>query len=412
MASSEVVETKAVLRDAEIVGSIRLLTVKIPEDKKPGDVFIYKDEADGEEMQIVVPDEYKPGDTMEILIDDDDDDEIDSVSVFLGPHLDVTLNMVTFIDEPGETAEILDTINETLDENPKKSSEEGIIADQEDEDADGTNFMVWPSGVELAQLIASPSAKLLLDGKKRALELGSGCGVAGMALVAALARRGGCDIGGEANTEITVTDLPVAMPLLKANFQENESILVAETGLQTRVEELSWGDDGNMKNILGEKSKFDLIIGADLLYDPTKEKIAALTDTMDNLLDPSTGLILLATRWRKNDEERGFFQKMDDLGYEFILAKSYIKELGGDDASAQDSVEDKNLEECPLSWRDFGNEESEESKKYFSETMFTIKGVEKSLSQIEEEEMAEMEADVFDDYELTFIQIYAGYKKK
>lgn len=382
-----------------------LLRVTIPEGKNPGDLFTYTDE-DGDEMEVMVPEHLKPGDTYEILIDNGDG-EIESVTVELGSHTGVTLNMCTFLDD-GDLAEV---VEEGDDEEGAEAgatvSITELIAEAEekiDEDElDGTNFMVWPAGVELAQFIASPIAKPLLQNKKNALELGSGCGVGGMALAAALAR--GDD---PKSTQVTMTDLPIAISLLDANVEENKEAIIADSGLQTKVSTLTWGDDEQIKDI-GEQ-KFDLIIGADLIYNSEPEIISTLSSTMDNLLDPKTGLILFSTRWRKFDEERVFFEEMEKLGYEFVLATSHIESIGGDITATEEEY--SSLQKMAgLSWKEYGNKDSPESVNYFSETKVKVGDGMKSLGEIGEADLLEMGDGDFDECEVAHIQIYAGYKK-
>jgi len=401
---------------------IKLFSIKIPEGKKEGDHFTYTDEEDGVELEIVVPKDKKGGDTMEILIDDGDDD-IEAVMVDLGPQIGVTLNLVTFLDEPGDFCELIDM--EELAKGPK--AEEGDVAavaatekdaDADDDDdsdyiddqeIDGTNYMVWPAGIELAQFLASPYAKVLLEKKRNALELGSGVGVGGMALAAALARNSDAP----KDTQVTMTDVPVAMSLLTANWKENEEAVKNDSGITVNTTKLVWGDDNDM-----EAGKYDLIVGADLLYNIEDDDtvIGKLSSTFDKLLNPETGLILLATRWRKFNEERAFFQQMEKLGYEFVHAKKRIADMGGDvsPSDVEESYSFKNA--ADLSWQEFGSETSEASKKYFSETKFkTLKeGMEevvKSLSEIDEMDLEVMAEDDFDACELAHIHIYAGYKK-
>mmetsp|Transcript_9397 Transcript_9397/g.14525 ORF Transcript_9397/g.14525 Transcript_9397/m.14525 type:complete len:412 (+) Transcript_9397:235-1470(+) len=402
--------------EAETAGALTLLSLTIPEGKKPGETFQYTDE-DGLELEITVPEDGKAGDKMEILIDNEDDD-IEAVSVALGPHVDVTLNMVTFLDDPDEIIAIAGDDNE---EGDAKEEEGGktiteLIQEEEDDidddEFDGTNFMVWPAGIELAQFLASPFAKTLIHDKKNALELGSGCGVAGMALTAALARG-----DNPKDTQVTLSDLPHAMSLLTANFEENKEELFNNSGIQAKTAPLSWGDEECLKTHTQEK-KYDLVVAADVLYNAEDTVIKNLSSTIDAVLDPDSGLILLAQRWRRFDEERAFFEEMEKIGYEFVHVKSRICELGGkttyDDGEEKKEDAYVGLDDmCELTWKEFGNKDSSNSQKYFSETTFETKdGAKKSLADIDEEDLEVMGDDDFDNCELAFIQIYAGRKKQ
>jgi len=402
-------------------GGIRLCSVVIPEGKKPGDVFTYKDEDDGLELEVTVPPDGKAGDTMEILLDEDDD-EIEAVMVSLGPHVgNITLNMVTLLENDSDDEDDDDQVVILGDggENPaapelsaaertaKIEEDEAFIdqalQDAEDEEGDGTNFMVWPAGIELGQFLASTYATTLLQGKKNALELGSGCGVSGMALTAALSK-----ISTEA--KVTLTDLPQAMSLLTANMEENKETLEGKSGVTVETAELSWGE-----TMEGDK-KYDLIIGSDLLYNAESEIIDSLSTTMTSCLSEG-GHILLGQRWRRFDEERAFFTKMESLGYEFIHIKEFIAKNGGavitPEADKQEGSYEGLENMCNLSWQNFGNKESDESVKFFTETKFKGKdGIETKLDDIDEEDLAVMADGDFDDCELAFIQLFVGSKKK
>jgi len=48
---------------------LRLISIPIPDDKGPGDEFTYTHEELGE-MEVVVPEDHKGGDTMELLLDE------------------------------------------------------------------------------------------------------------------------------------------------------------------------------------------------------------------------------------------------------------------------------------------------------------------------------------------------------
>mmetsp|Transcript_40034 Transcript_40034/g.58895 ORF Transcript_40034/g.58895 Transcript_40034/m.58895 type:complete len:330 (-) Transcript_40034:368-1357(-) len=325
---------------------------------------------------------------MEILLNDDDEN-INEVSVVL-PNVDVTLHMVSFLEESEHFPVVID-------------EEETANEEDEDDEEDGTNSVVWPAGVKMARLLASPTAKVLLQGKKNVLEMGSGCGISGMGLIAALARS-----EDPMKTKVTLTDFPSALPLLEANFEENQEAILAESGISANVAKLAWGNEEHIKD-LGD-DKFDLIIGSDLLYKPSEKIIKALSSTINTVLDPENGLIILAIRWREPDQERIFFQDMEKLGYEFVLVEEHINELGGVTDVEEKKDEDFPME-CKLSWQDFGNEKSEKSKKFFSETTFKVNGETKSLSEISESHKLDMDDKDFDGCESIHTQIYAGYKQ-
>jgi len=403
--------------NTDTAGGIKLCSVIIPEGKNPGDVFTYKDEADGLELEITVPPDGKAGDTMEILLDDEDD-EIEAVSVALGPHVgNITLQMVTLLEgDKDDEDEVL--ILDEGEENPAGEDPaeaaliSSVIAEEEaaidDEEGDGTNFMVWPAGIELAQFLASPYATKLLENKKNALELGSGCGVSGMALMAGLAKT-------SPDAKVTFSDLAEALPLLTANVDENRETLVGESSVTCTSKELKWGSDASDEDL----KKYDLIIAADVLYNSETEVIESLSSTINARLTDD-GLVLMSMRWRQFDDERAFFARMEsEFGYEFVNIKKYITDNGGSITTSEANKNDKDFEGyeglesmASLSWKEYGNKECEVSNKFFSETKFKAKdGEEKCLNDIDEEDLAVMADGDFDDCELAFIQFFVGSKK-
>ncbi|EER16953.1 Protein C14orf138, putative [Perkinsus marinus ATCC 50983] len=110
--------------------------------------------------------------------------------------------------------------------------------DQQDAD---TADSVWDSSVVLAKLLEhSPH---LVRGK-RVLELGSGTGLGGISAALCGAQ------------EVTLTDLPYAMPLLRESIDLN---CVADT---VRADVLDWSDPP-AEDIA---SKFDIVIASDVIW--------------------------------------------------------------------------------------------------------------------------------------------------
>ncbi|OWR51144.1 methyltransferase protein 21D [Danaus plexippus plexippus] len=82
----------------------------------------------------------------------------------------------------------------------------------------------------------------------RVLELGSGLGVVGLTAATL-------------GAQVTLTDLPEALPLLRLNLSENKS-KIASMGGYAIAESLVWGD----KNSEIHKQEFDMIVLADCVY--------------------------------------------------------------------------------------------------------------------------------------------------
>lgn len=139
---------------------------------------------------------------------------------------------------------------------------------------------LWPSAVGLAeQLLSGESLE-----STHVLELGCGCGLAGIAA----GKRGG---------RVTVTDLmPEALELSQANWQLN--------GLSPyHVQEMDWCHPCL-------EASYDLIIGADILYHPTQ--YPDLLRTLGQLLS-ANGTILIADPGRPHANE--FFARAIRAGY-------------------------------------------------------------------------------------------------
>jgi predicted nicotinamide N-methyase len=379
-------------------GVFKFVSVTIPEGLKPGDSFTFKiNDDDEEEMEMIVPDDAKPGETIEVLVaGEDDEDIIDdiSVSVALHPSVNATITCSPFL---------LDALDEEGAEVKEGAEEE---EEDDDDEEDGTNMMAWPAGVYLSQFLSTPSAKPIIENKTRALELGSGLGVGGLGLIAAFNR----DSESGNKREVVLTDTPAAETLLKANVEVNKGRVVTNDSVDVKVANLTWGNEEDI-TALGEK--FDLIIGSDLLFETSEEGIKNLTSTMTSLLKEDSGLVVFSTRWRKADGERAFFETMEKSGYEFILASDYLSKVGAAPISEEEKKEEEvvvEIFENKLSWKEFGSDASEESKKYLTETKVDVAGTMMSLQDITEDHIDEMEEEHFDEYEMRYVQIYVGYK--
>jgi len=393
-------------------GGMQILTVTIPMGLTPGDVFKFQPDGTTDEIEMEVPEDAVGGETMEVLLADENDDvnfaldtdDIPGVDVLLHSSVgDLTLSVHPFLDkiEAGNVSAAVEDANE---------------------EEDGTYRMVWPAGIYLAQYLTSPAAKVLLTNKTRCLELGSGMGVAGMGLIAALVR------DGVTSAHVALTDLPAAMPLLRANYGGNkDELLPGETAarIKVAVEEFAWGDPVALMLNNASEEKYDLVLCADVLYDPTKEVIDGLCTSIDSLLNHDTGLIIFSTRWRKNDEERVFFEQMENMGYTFVIVDQLATELGGgshatpDTSDASDGSQEEEEEpkavaisRSALTWQEFGDDECEKNKAYFAGVTVKVNGKDVAVVDLTDEDFDDMDEEDFDDYEAMNIQIYAGYKNK
>ncbi|KAL7478310.1 hypothetical protein ACHAW6_004076 [Cyclotella cf. meneghiniana] len=408
-----------------------VLTLTVPPDAEPGIdslAFQYR----GQELEIIVPATAKPGDVLEVRLgiadggdahdDDDHDDDNDHDE---DDH-----------DEEAETrqkssVEPVDASRETHAERTSEKDEEcsskadGNVAvlplhrnDQReitslrlaqapppnnDDDGDGTNAVVWPTGIVLAQALNSPAGTHFLQSRilacsppLRCLELGSGSGACGLALAHALSRLSSRDdeVGG---ARVVLTDRGRgAVESMRENIRRNLRAFRSETSSTRRVSveatSLSWGET------LSGEEKFDVVLGSDLLYDARGEATyGPLVRTMRRHLRRE-GRILLGVRWRKPLLEREFFEIALRSGLEFVL---------------WDRVPEKDAEwrrrcPCRLGWREYGDPECDASNAFFHDTMVSIGGYEKSLAEVRESDLEGMSEEEYTVFEECQIQIYVG----
>ncbi|KNA13485.1 hypothetical protein SOVF_116560 [Spinacia oleracea] len=136
-----------------------------------------------------------------------------------------------------------------------------------------TGSVMWDSGIVLGKFLehAVDSERLLLQGKK-IVELGSGCGLVGC--IAALS-----------GAQVTLTDLPDRLRLLKKNVDTNlDSIDILGSGM---VSELIWGEDPD-PDILDPLP--DYVLGSDVIY--SEGAVGDLLSTLQQLCGRHTTAIL------------------------------------------------------------------------------------------------------------------------
>ncbi|MCJ1306452.1 hypothetical protein MMC25_000094 [Agyrium rufum] len=150
----------------------------------------------------------------------------------------------------------------------------------------------WQNGRSLSEILSKRPKTL------RVLELGSGCGVVGIAF-AQLVKK----------ASVLLTDLPEAMPILQHNVSKAKG-LAAQSTLQSQV--LDWENDEALSQLL-DVQKFDLILVSDCTYNTNS--IPSLVKVLEKLVIGCRPHIFLATKTR-HDSENLFFDLMKEKGIE------------------------------------------------------------------------------------------------
>eukprot|EP00928_Gymnodinium_smaydae_P073803 TRINITY_DN56937_c0_g1_i1.p1 TRINITY_DN56937_c0_g1~~TRINITY_DN56937_c0_g1_i1.p1 ORF type:complete len:399 (+),score=55.87 TRINITY_DN56937_c0_g1_i1:159-1199(+) len=154
-------------------------------------------------------------------------------------------------------------------------------AEGEAVDPEATAGKVWPCGFHLARYAAEIVARSRGGGSGRALELGAGQGLVGMALAAA-------------GMSVTCTDLDENLPLLQENLRAN--------GLTDKVEvtDLDWRCPASRARV-ASSGDFDVVFAADCvfwppLFEPFLECLA------DVLKQGATAYVALVHRLRSVED--------------------------------------------------------------------------------------------------------------
>uniref|UniRef100_A0A1A8L786 Methyltransferase like 21B n=2 Tax=Nothobranchius pienaari TaxID=704102 RepID=A0A1A8L786_9TELE len=148
----------------------------------------------------------------------------------------------------------------------------------------GVAAPVWEAALHLCRYLEEQSVELR---GQRVIELGAGTGVVGI-----LAARRGADV--------TLTDLPVALPQLQANVSANKPSDDWPSTPPT-VLPLSWGQDH-----LNFPSDWDLVLCADIVYLP--ETYPLLLETLAHLCK-NGAVVLLSSKMRKEHKTPSFFEE-------------------------------------------------------------------------------------------------------
>ncbi|XP_047332288.1 ribosomal lysine N-methyltransferase 5 [Impatiens glandulifera] len=174
---------------------------------------------------------------------------------------------------------------------------DSILSFQQDNATIHVGTSVWPCSLVLVKFVerwhpssctadTNPYASLLDFNHKRAIELGTGCGVAGMGLFL---------LGLH---DILLTDIAAVMPALKHNLKRNKSVL----GKTLKSTQLHWNKPDQIKSM---GSPFHLVIATDVVY--IEETVGPLISSMETLVADG-GAVLLGYQLRSPEAHVLFWE--------------------------------------------------------------------------------------------------------
>ncbi|OMO51418.1 Nicotinamide N-methyltransferase-like protein [Corchorus olitorius] len=203
---------------------------------------------------------------------------------------------------------------------------------QQDNGSFHVGTSVWPCSLVLAKFAerwASPSSTTtsttsdnknpysdLLDfhsRRRRAIELGTGCGAAGMAFHL---------LGLQ---DLILTDIPPVMPALKHNLKRNKPVL----GKNLKTSILYWN---NKEQIRAVNPPFDVVIAADVVY--IEESVGHLIGAMEALV-ADDGVVLLGYQLRSPEADKLFWEMSEKV---FVIEKVPHQDLHPDYAYEESDV--------------------------------------------------------------------------
>jgi predicted nicotinamide N-methyase len=122
----------------------------------------------------------------------------------------------------------------------------------------------------------------------QAIELGSGCGVVGIALAQMLPR-----------CSVTLTDLPEVQDIMARNLQHARSA----PGSTCDFRELDWDEE-----LDGDSMPVDLILVSDCTYNA--DSLPSLVQVLSRLVHASPQAVVLVSLKRRHESEAVFFELM------------------------------------------------------------------------------------------------------
>ncbi|CAB4307846.1 unnamed protein product [Prunus armeniaca] len=199
-----------------------------------------------------------------------------------------------------------------------------VLSLQQDNGSLHVGTSVWPCSlvlVKFAERWAPPSPDAqnpypnLLDFHgKRAVELGAGCGAAGMGLFL---------LG---LTDLVLTDIPAVMPALKHNLKRNKPVL----GKTLKHAIVHWNKAADQAKSLSPP--YDVVVATDVVY--IEETVGPLVSTMEALVKDD-GVVLLGYQLRSPEAHQLFWEMCERV---FVIEKVPHQDLHPDYAYEEADV--------------------------------------------------------------------------
>ncbi|XP_021833394.1 protein-lysine methyltransferase C42C1.13-like [Prunus avium] len=199
-----------------------------------------------------------------------------------------------------------------------------VLSLQQDNGSLHVGTSVWPCSlvlVKFAERWAPPSpdaqnpyANLLDFHGKRVVELGAGCGAAGMGLYL---------LG---LTDIVLTDIPAVMPALKHNLKRNKPVL----GKMVKHAIVHWNKAADQAKSLSPP--YDVVVATDVVY--IEETVGPLVSTMEALVKDD-GVVLLGYQLRSPEAHQLFWEMCERV---FVIEKVPHQDLHPDYAYEEADV--------------------------------------------------------------------------
>uniref|UniRef100_A0ACD5T7D8 Uncharacterized protein n=1 Tax=Avena sativa TaxID=4498 RepID=A0ACD5T7D8_AVESA len=171
-----------------------------------------------------------------------------------------------------------------------------VLSFEQDNDSFEVGTSVWNSSLVLVKFAercvgdpALPFADALSFPGTHAIELGSGCGPAGMGL----SRLG--------LTDLVLTDIAAVLPALRRNLRRNRCHLPRAP----RLAQLHWNCPAHLAQLASPR-RFDLVVAADVVY--VQESVPHLVAAMDSLADAERGIVLLGYQIRSPEAHQAFWE--------------------------------------------------------------------------------------------------------